>query len=107
MQIHRVIPLSDLVLKKEKLEAREKRVPRIFNGPKAYIPRKSLYKRSDSFLLEVRRLYEYEELELKELTEYLQGKGVIIAYSEVSSICQYTTRSHLVPDKRDAPYWPE
>lgn len=59
---------------------------------------------SDELLLEIRRLFEQEGLAPAQVVLHVAGLGHAVDISRVSNICNYTTRSHLIPTPGAKPY---
>lgn len=58
----------------------------------------------DKLLLEIRRLSEQEGLAPAQIVLHVAALGYAVDISRVSNICNYTTRSHLIPAPGAKPY---
>lgn len=82
-----------------------KPIPR--QGPAAAdAPRRSSAptKGADAELLEVRRLREQCGMTTPQIREHMRSLGVELSVDRVNGICNYTTRSHLIPAANALPY---
>lgn len=63
-------------------------------------------KEPDEVVLEVRRLWEQGGLSLTQIKIHLSALGVEIDRERIRNLCNYTTRSHLVPQAGASAYFP-
>ncbi len=65
-----------------------------------------MVKEPDAVVLELRRLYEQGGMNLAQIKTHMEAFGVSIDRERIRNLCNYTTRSHLVPEAGAAPYFP-
>lgn len=72
----------------------------------ANAPRRSsaAVKGSDEMILEVRRLREQENMGVAAIAKHMTELGHPMDLHRARGICEYTTRSHLIPAANAAPY---
>ena len=58
----------------------------------------------DELVLEVRRLREQVGFSISQIREHARHLGFELTAERVHQLCEYTTRSHLVPAANAAPY---
>lgn len=79
--------------------------PRVFKPTKTQNKRAT--KEPDLAILEARRLREMHGMACSAIAEHMTAIGVHMTPQRATNICNYITRSHLVPDDgRATPYTP-
>jgi len=61
-------------------------------------------KGSDELILEARRLREQCGMTSSQIRSHLESLGYCVSIDRIGNICNYTTRSHLVPSPGAQPY---
>lgn len=98
--------LATAVLGADYATPRKARKP-VQRGPKpADAPRRSrpAIKEPDELLLEVRRLREQAGFSIGQIREHARHLGFELSADRAYSICNYTTRAHLIPAAGAPPY---